>query len=207
MNTKKIIAVALAAGMLVSLTACGGGSSSKKYSKALDDIGYKNVDPEDSEDALEDDIEDGFYVELTDADDLEDFCEGFEMFDADDANSAVVAERETDEGTFMVMVVNFKDTDSAEDFFEDAVEVFEDYDEDEDDVDCKIVDEDDTFQLAYVYENEDWEIYMGVFADVQIHGKTVTYIVCMTNDEDSDIMDDIADFYDGIGEDCPVDLL
>ena len=212
MKTKKIIAVVLSASMALSLAACSSTSKLQKdYESALNEIGYEEV-KDDFDDDFDDLAKDGLYMSTNKKDEIEDFCDGFDYFDADDASSLTVGIKATNNGgMFIAMAVTFKDADAAEDFLDDmkdefsgvtdGLESLEDY------VKYETVDEDDIFQVAMDMEYEDF-LTMEEYVEVKVDGKTATMVLVMASDDDiKEIVGDMEDFYSELGEDSPKELL
>lgn len=211
MKTKKLLALGISAAMLLSLAGCGS-SSAKKYSKALDKIGFEEIKGDELDD-FEDYQEDGFYASTTNPDDIEDFCKATDMMDEDDVSSLLVAMRSSDAGDiFMFMSVDFKDEDAASDFMDDMITMFgEDEASNEgmsDYVTLEYDKKDDSYQLAYIFDASEYDVYMEEYMDIQVSGKSVTVFVVLTMSADaSDYIDDMETFYKEIGSKSPSSLL
>lgn len=212
MKLKKIAALALSVVMVASLAGCSSAFKKKtsKYEKALKNLDYEKLEDEDlEEDEIMEDAEDGIYATTSDEDSIESFCDGFDYFDPDDAKSLLVGMKTDENGnSFVVLVVEFNDKDDAEDFFDDMKDEFSSLGDNlSDDEDFEELDEDDVYQVAYQYEDSDWDIFMAVYIDVELDGNVATLVMCTAFEEGADVLDDCEDFYKDIDVDSPADLL
>lgn len=207
MKTKKIIALGLTAAMAFTLAGCGSAfkSTSNKIAKALDDADYEKIEEDDyDEDDMEDYAKDGFYVTLTDEDNIEDLADSFD-FDEDDVKSVFAACKMDKDGVLMAMVYEFSDKDAAQDFYDDMVDEAEDEVDDAEEWDAEVEtnEDDDFFQYASVMDDKDWDIYLATYEDVRINGTTVSVITVMAESKKADILDEM----DSICEALKIDSL
>lgn len=135
MKFKKLLSVVVVASMAMSIAGCS--SNVKKYTDALDDLGFEQVeykdikdvdlnDPDDSE------FEDGVYVVAEDAKEIKKLVKKIEDaadVDVDDVSSIIYSVKsvESDDqySNFGFFVINFTNEDSAEDYFEEMIELTE----------------------------------------------------------------------------------
>ena len=130
MKMRKIMALALALSMAASLAGCAKVKAvdEDSFVKACEKLGAEEVDPDDLDDDVVDDLEDGIYVML-DSDDFEDAADSAGSYtsyldtdinipvDPDDIESAVVFIR----GTGFDDVEDIDDVDDLEDLALDMV--------------------------------------------------------------------------------------
>ena len=197
-NLKKIAALVLTASMVFSMTGCAGGKlSAKKLTAAAKKMGaeqYKDMD--DFEDLDEDEIEDGVYITasgkdakhfLKDNDLTEDF------YDDSIKNVTIFAIGEEEDYEVLVLNFTFSSKKDAEDFFDDRVDEFEDY------CDNDYAEHDDGEENGISYDVCVIDAgYLGVTAGAYWSGNTVVVVYGVAEDVDDavDAIDDIASCYD-----------
>lgn len=215
MKMKKIAALTLTAALVLSLTACGGGfkSTASKYSKAFADLDYEEIEADDVEDFIEDEesTEDGIYFTVTDEDTLETILDGYDdNVDSDDVKSIFYAAKDTDDGFISVVTIEFKDKDSAADYYDDQVDELNDqYDEmeDEDDGDYALEEGKNDIQLAYLWSAKEYDIYIAEYVYAKCDGNIVTAAVVVGGEKKADVLSDFADFCEATKTPNAADIL
>lgn len=222
---KKAICATLVCAMALSMTACGKSKLDKqaeKLTEILEDMDYEEIDQKKATKKLDDlDADwDGFYTKF-------DAKEGIKAIGILDKKSAkdvtdlyVASHKIIEDGSknaMFVYVFEYKDEDTAEDYYDDFVDEASDTINDfkdsmeyaGDDVEIEFYDdEDDDHYKGFVSVAMD-EIDLDMFMsyDILLDGNTITYILFGTNVSGGDeIADEYEDFYDAWDDESPMDL-
>lgn len=226
MKNRKIIAIVLSAALALSVTGCSFGNDALKTTrKAIEKIGYVDQEAEDFFDSLEDieedDWEDGLFSETSDEDLIKEFIDyGQSTFGIKKKNVNKVLfaqEYGYDPGndfpasTFRVNCIEFKDKDSAEDYFDRIVDNYEDLDDmfagySDEALKFETDQDDDYFYMAM--ELESGFINSSCYVMAIKDGNIVTMMFVSTDgDHNEEFTEMMEDFCDELGYDNPKDLL
>lgn len=223
MKTKKILATTMAIGMTLSMsmsmTGCAAISNPlKKYTNVLDDMDFEKVDAQDYRkmDEEDGDFEDGAYALSNNARYFKGLVGDFTYADITGSELASVlaarkwVEDEDHSSNFSVYILQYKNEDDAEDFFDDLDELLgedtEYFDFWRDYGDFEAESDDDYYLLAGYVETDKVERYLRVVA--YRDGKTVVVArVVSQGDDAEDFVDLMDDFCDGADLENPSDLL
>ena len=202
---KKIFAAVLAGAMMLAVSGCNfsysfniGGRFSEKQAISVfeDTLDAEEFDTEDLIDACEDndfddDFEDGVWVKLdkSETKDLFKAMNASEFFPSVKGTNSAVAYLKTndiseyDRYVEFICVMQLEDKDTADDFFDDTLDKWNDL---SDDIDF----DDDDLNEAYVhYESYGNELYLGIYRDQ----KQVALAICIN---ETDELDDFCDEFD-----------
>ncbi|MCQ2529181.1 MAG: hypothetical protein MJ108_08730 [Saccharofermentans sp.] len=223
MKTKKILATTMAVGMTLSMTlgmtGCAAISNPlKKYTNVLDDMDFEKVDAQDYRkmDEEDGDFEDGAYALSNNARYFKGLVGDFTYADITGSELASVlaarkwVEDEDHSSNFSVYILQYKNEDDAEDFFDDLDELLgedtEYFDFWRDYGDFEAESDDDYYLLAGYVETDKVERYLRVVA--YRDGKTVVVARAVSQGDDAeDFVDLMDDFCDGADLENPSDLL
>lgn len=191
---KKVVAAVMAGMMVMALGGCstllGPQLGEKKAISVFEDtLDAEEIDPEDLIESIEEndyeDVEDGVWAKM-DKSDSKDAVKAMQlnafMAEAKHVESSLVYLKtnplyEEDRYAFFMTVLEFKDVDDADDFFDDTIDLWE---ETSDDVEF---DDEDKLTQAYVcLEDDDLEVYAGVYKN----GNKVLYVVNINAEDDLD---------------------
>jgi len=200
-NLSKITSIALIAAMAFGLAGCslGGGklaasklkASAKKYGAEE----YKDAD--DFEDLDDDEIEDGAYITLS-GKDSKDFLKDKDMtedfYDKNAKSVTIFAVGEEDESTVIILNLSFGSKKNAESYYDDMVEIYEDYTDSE----YADVESDDGEEKGVTYSVCTADAgYIGVVYGVYMSGSNVLIVMGVGDVGDCcDYIDDVASCYD-----------
>lgn len=219
MKTKKIIAVVMTASMLMSLAACSFGNKTKKFVNYAEDLGYEEVESKEYTklDKKDGDLEDGCYSVATNKDDIKKLLKKVDAdVKADDLTALFFASQEEENeekdefNSFGFFVMEFKNEDDAEEFFEDYSDEFdEQFDrlESYSSYGDMEQDDDDNFYMFAV----DVDIYgsnMSMRTAIYLDGKEVICVISKGYYSDADDYTDLLDdFCKEFDLESPSDLL
>ena len=207
---KKIISLVLVASFTLGLTGCSilenGAKRNKKqaeYVEAIEDLGFKKHESNNKKD-----IKKGAYQVINSKSGIEDFFDDFQFDepDAKDIAKVTMALKKEDNNQFVSFLAEFRDEDDAEDYFGDICEFYEDlYEKYENQYGIEAgFDSDDEYLYLAATDNSDGELNVAIVLD----GYNVYYIIATISDSDDyDYIELVADLCDSLGFDNPEDYL
>lgn len=187
MNKKKILATLLVASFLLSLTGCTLEARNKVTDQIKDRIEDMDLDEYEYEETDElmvcmDEMEDGFYLDLTDEDEIDLVIEEFTTIrvdlDTEDLERFILAILENHDDRISVYSFQFENLDDAEDFYDEYIEYREDVIDEMTEHDIETF-EDDNYQTYVAMNRSRHEILVY---DYEITGHTVTIVITGTMD-------------------------
>lgn len=224
MKVKKIVSILLVSSLAVSISGCSFVNSTyDKTRKAIEKLGIEEEKAEKFFDELEEidekDWEDGLFSETSDSKYIKEFIKyrdsAFGLKKTNVNQVLFAQELSFDSGlevsSFRITCIEFKDEESAEDFFENIIDAYENMDDifsgySDDALDFETDTSDDYFYMAL-------ELHSGIISNScyvvsSIDKNVVTLLVVSTTDDDKDeFVDMMEEFCEEAGYDNPVDLL
>lgn len=205
MKTKKIMAVAVASTMMLSLVGCGGSEAFKKNSDALIDAAKEHGAEKLAGGKDITDYDNGGYDTSTKSDDMaavNTILSDVKRIDTEDIKIATLFMDYKDSNNYIQGVVcDFSSADIAEDFFNDAVDTIEDMIEG---TDAFVTDLDDTaYYIGFDYAG------MEIYYTIAYEDTALTYVQMIGTDSSftNDAKEFMSDFSDKGGYKDPTDLV